>query len=51
MVWGLVHSLEMVAAFFLLNLRQPQNAEIIYALIYDIANFSFIPDTWIKDLV
>ena len=51
LVWGLVHSLEVVAAYFLLGLRQPQNAQIIYELIYNIANFSFMPSDWMEDLV
>ena len=51
MVWGLVHSLEMVAAFYLLNLRQPQNAQIVYEMIYNVANFSMMPSGWIENLL
>ena len=43
LLWGLIHSLEIVASFFLLNLRMPPNAEIMYSLMYDTANFSFLP--------
>ena len=43
LIWGFVHSLEIVASFFLLNLRMPPNAEIMYKLMYDTANFSFLP--------
>ena len=42
-VWGLIHSLEIVASFFLLTLRMPQNSFIVYEMIYNIANFSFMP--------
>ena len=42
-VWGLIHSLEIVASFFLLTLRMPQNSFIVYETIYNIANFSFMP--------
>ena len=42
-VWGLIHCLEIVASFFLLTLRMPQNSFIVYEMIYNIANFSFMP--------
>ena len=43
-LWGMVHSLEIVASYFLLNVRMPENAAQMYELIYSVANYSFLPD-------
>lgn len=43
MLWGMVHSFEIVAHYFLFAIDFPPNAAIMYKIMYDIANFSFIP--------
>ena len=42
-LWGMIHSLEIVASFFLLNITMPENAAMMYELIYNVANYSFLP--------
>ena len=43
-LWGMIHSFEIVASFFLLKLNLPQNSIIMYKMLYDISNFSFLPE-------
>jgi len=43
LLWGLFHSLEMVAIHFVMSLRLPMNASVMYKVIYDISDFSVLP--------
>ena len=47
-VWGMIHSLEIVASFFLLTLRMPLNAGALYEIIYNIAGFSLVADYYVE---
>ena len=42
-LWGMVHSLEIVAAFNLLALRLPMNASTLYQICFEVANFDLLP--------
>ena len=47
-LWGMIHSLEIVASYFLLNIQMPSYAATMYELIYSVANYSFLPDDFFQ---
>ena len=42
-LWGMIHSFEIVAHYHLFGLSLPPNAEIMYQILYFIADFSMVP--------
>ena len=42
-LWGLLHSVQIVAHFPLINLMMPANAQMIFKILVSIATFEFIP--------
>lgn len=42
-LWGMIHSFEIVAHYYLFGILFPPNAAIMYDILYNIANFSFVP--------
>ncbi len=43
-LWGMLHCFEIVAHYYLFGIDFPTNATIMYFTLYDIANFSLLPD-------
>ena len=43
LLWGLIHAMQIVAHFPLLNIKIPQNALILYNVLFEMANFDIIP--------
>lgn len=44
MLWGMIHSFEILAYYKLFDIPLPPNAAIMFNALYDIANFSLLPE-------
>ncbi len=44
MLWGMIHSFEILAYYKLLDIPLSPNVAIMYGALYDIANFSLLPE-------
>lgn len=51
LLWGLIHAMQIVAHFPLLNILIPSNAFILYIALYEMANFDLIPTDDAKEFL
>ena len=48
-MWGLINSMQIIAHFPLLVVNFPLNAEILYKILYSLANFGVLPEDYIQE--
>lgn len=51
LLWGLIHAMQIVAHFPLLNIVIPSNALVLYMALFEMANFDVIPTGDLKEFM
>ena len=51
MLWGLIHGVQIVAYFMLLNLPIPANILMVEEILYEVATFDLVPLDFVIDFL